>query len=659
MTNSLLKKIVPSLIAILAVVLMFYSGILAVHAITPVLPIEPFAPKADIRFGVMSDTHIGASALASLTPETRLQTAYQTFAKIDPTMDAIVTVGDFTEGGTLAQFNTYKSIMDANSPAKENILSMGNHDNYQVDGQAGKDRFEEVFGYPATTDKVIGGYHFITLSPLDRVYNTTTHAQHREWLEGRLALAHAEDPSKPIFIFIHQTIIDTCIGSRQAQADPANDLRETFSKYPQVITFSGHSHVSTIDPRNIWQGDYTALNCGSVYYAALDYTQPLTAGQTNNTNIGYSPTNRGESSTALVVDVEGTVVTVHRIDMYYGLEVAAPFVFDTSVAKADFPYRLEKRTAESSAPEFAPGTDIVISNLTNTGCTYTFAQAVNTSTSIPDDGPFAYTVSISNFDTGAVVDTARLQANYFMVAQPQTISYNTTRLSANTSYKITITPISFFGKEGAPISTAILRNEAPTLEIADVVAAPGGVVDVTYSIKGNVLGFTTLDLELPYNGNIYQPSLITPASVLGNGTTGVFAANPSFDGKDIIKISYSSSAKVTGDGLVFTVTYKVAADAPLVDEELTAKILQAKTDLSLTNFADINLQVKPGALVIGILGDIDGNGKVTPEDAMLLLQMYVGLVPWTPRALLLGDVNGDGQIDPVDAALILRMVVGG
>jgi hypothetical protein len=64
-------------------------------------------------------------------------------------------------------------------------------------------------------------------------------------------------------------------------------------------------------------------------------------------------------------------------------------------------------------------------------------------------------------------------------------------------------------------------------------------------------------------------------------------------------------------------------------------------------------------LVIGILGDVDANGLVTPEDAMLVLQMIVGLVPWTPRALLLGDINGDGIVDTTDAALILRMVVGG
>ncbi|MCL1874609.1 MAG: dockerin type I repeat-containing protein, partial [Clostridiales bacterium] len=62
--------------------------------------------------------------------------------------------------------------------------------------------------------------------------------------------------------------------------------------------------------------------------------------------------------------------------------------------------------------------------------------------------------------------------------------------------------------------------------------------------------------------------------------------------------------------------------------------------------------------VVGIMGDITGDGLITPEDAIELLQMYVGLIPWTPRALFYGDMNGDGVIDTIDASMILRIVVG-
>lgn len=59
------------------------------------------------------------------------------------------------------------------------------------------------------------------------------------------------------------------------------------------------------------------------------------------------------------------------------------------------------------------------------------------------------------------------------------------------------------------------------------------------------------------------------------------------------------------------------------------------------------------------IGDVNGDGWVTPEDAMLVLQYCVSLITLTPRQQFRGDVNGDGIVSSEDAAIILRMVVGG
>ncbi|MDR2712798.1 MAG: dockerin type I domain-containing protein [Clostridiales bacterium] len=199
-----------------------------------------------------------------------------------------------------------------------------------------------------------------------------------------------------------------------------------------------------------------------------------------------------------------------------------------------------------------------------------------------------------------------------------------------------------------------------TIEVADKATAPGGTVDVTYSIKGNLDGFSTLSLDLPYDSSLYTPVSVTPLAALSDPANGnIFVANPAYNGADIIRVAFASNGKFTGDSLLFTVKYKVADTAPVSDIPLDVKVIQAKLNPLLDLYIDIDLQVKPGTLVIGILGDINGDGFITPEDAILLLQMYVGLIDWTPRALLLGDINGDGVIDPIDASLILRIVVGG
>jgi 3',5'-cyclic AMP phosphodiesterase CpdA len=433
--------------------------------------------EPNIIFGVMSDTHIGASALASQTPETRLQKAYQKFAEIKPALNAIITVGDFTNGGTLAQFNTYKEIMDEYSPVEYNLLALGNHDNYQVNGDEAAARFSSVFGYDATKDTVINGYHFITVSTRDRVYNTNSYQHHRVWLEERLAAANAEDPHKPVFVFIHHTMKDTgLIGAKQAEAGPDGDLYDVFSKYSQVVTFSGHSHVSFADPRNIWQGDYTALNCGSVLYTALDFTHHLTAGKTDNAidaEEAQVPNNRGESSTALIVEVKGTVVTVRRIDMYWNEEISTTFVFDTSANKSDFPYREEKRIAAATPPQFPAGAVITL-NVAGNGIRYSFPQAATANPNIPDDGAFIYKVSFKPAG-GTVVDTL-LQAEYFIIPRPTTISHEAKNLMPDTSYEISITPVSYFGKTGTALTGTFTTGEesGPEVYPIPVIALTGG-----------------------------------------------------------------------------------------------------------------------------------------------------------------------------------------
>jgi len=203
------------------------------------------------------------------------------------------------------------------------------------------------------------------------------------------------------------------------------------------------------------------------------------------------------------------------------------------------------------------------------------------------------------------------------------------------------------------------NNYQPVLKVAKVGVGPGGSVDVSYSIQGNVFGFTTLDLELLYDSSIYKPILVTPAAGLDAGATGLFVINPLFGGKDNLKVTYASSEKVMGDVLVFTVKYEVVAKPSVLEVPLGVNVIKVSLNRYLEEFSYVDLQVEEGKLLIGMLGDLDGNLEITPEDAMMLLQMYVGLIPWTDRALLFGDVNGDGVIDPVDAALILRMVVGG
>ena len=60
----------------------------------------------------------------------------------------------------------------------------------------------------------------------------------------------------------------------------------------------------------------------------------------------------------------------------------------------------------------------------------------------------------------------------------------------------------------------------------------------------------------------------------------------------------------------------------------------------------------------GLWGDADGDGVVTPVDAMLVLQFYVGDITEADLNAAVCDVDGDGYVSPVDAMLILQHYVG-
>ncbi|MCL1873080.1 MAG: dockerin type I domain-containing protein [Clostridiales bacterium] len=212
---------------------------------------------------------------------------------------------------------------------------------------------------------------------------------------------------------------------------------------------------------------------------------------------------------------------------------------------------------------------------------------------------------------------------------------------------------------GRPGETFVVYNDTaykPVIRIASVAVAPGGSVNVTYGLEGNLYGFTALDVKIPYISAVYGPAVITPASPLN---TLLFVVNPAYD-TNVMRIAFASEENITGDTLLFTVTYQIAPAAPgFGDYPLNLEVVKMQAESQTEKLVDLDIAVKAGTLVLGILGDVNCDGFVTPEDAMLILQMVVGLIEWTPRALLLGDINGDGLVDTTDAALILRMVVGG
>ena len=98
--------------------------------------------------------------------------------------------------------------------------------------------------------KVIKGYHFIILGTEDGLTEGTFSVNQINWLDEQLKEAHADDSNKPIFVFHHQPIIGTVYGSEWGFAKNRDLFYNTPKPYPQVISFSGHTHYPLDDPRS-------------------------------------------------------------------------------------------------------------------------------------------------------------------------------------------------------------------------------------------------------------------------------------------------------------------------------------------------------------------------------------------------------------------------
>jgi len=59
-----------------------------------------------------------------------------------------------------------------------------------------------------------------------------------------------------------------------------------------------------------------------------------------------------------------------------------------------------------------------------------------------------------------------------------------------------------------------------------------------------------------------------------------------------------------------------------------------------------------------LMGDVNGDGQITAQDASLVLQHVAGKTPLNDNVKKVADVNGDGEVTAQDASLILQNVAG-
>ncbi len=113
---------------------------------------------------------------------------------------------------------------------------------------------------------------------------------------------------------------------------------------------------------------------------------------------------------------------------------------------------------------------------------------------------------------------------------------------------------------------------------------------------------------------------------------------------------------------------KVSSQGTVSDVTITSYTLDSKTENKYDTVPSSFSINSEDATIIGTdipddkpkgtYGDLDGDGDITANDALMILRASVGMETLTPEQIALADVDGDGDITANDALVVLRYSVG-
>ncbi len=392
-----------------------------------------------LRFIAVSDVHYkDEHCIEEERMEKALKIAYR-LAEAHPTykrLDAVVANGDFANSGTEKQMRKFKATLDNNlKPETVYALDMASHE-YHGDGvESAYKRFTEIFERPVDNHAVINGFHFITMSSS---HGCEYEQDKIDYARNELLKAREDDPKKPIFFFQHPHLTDTVSGSIY-WADES--FIPTLMDFPQVIDFSGHSHVPINDPRSIHQRHFTCLGTGSLSYFELDEFDK---------HYGTHPPKKDDCAQMLIVEADDCGrVRVYPYDIL--TDNFFPFVWeiDEPWNPQSFKYT-DARYKTTDAPWFNEDDKLEITDISEAGFNVTFPQAQVKKEYVND-----YKVVVKEIKTNAIVKQKKIWSDYYLFNMPETLSVNFDDLKPATEYKVEVIAGSFWDTYSAPITADI------------------------------------------------------------------------------------------------------------------------------------------------------------------------------------------------------------
>jgi 3',5'-cyclic AMP phosphodiesterase CpdA len=394
------------------------------------MSIDVYGKNPNLVFPVISDVHINSEYDNTLE---KFITTLEQLNLVAPKQDAFVVVGDLTDSGLTVEYDKFFTAYNARKQSQVvSLFAIGNHDYWNglsdIDAQKlflVKTGMESLY-----YRKVINGYHFIILGTEDGVTEGTFTREQIKWLAEQLKQANDDDPKKPIFVFHHQPMKDTIYGSEWGFSNNRDLFYDTLKEYPQVISFSGHTHYPLSEPRIIQQKDFTSIGTSTGAYMCLE-----------DGKIQFDiPEGAFFLNQALIVEVYDDKLLMKRRDIHNNDWTGEPFEITLPATKSTFTYTDSR---DITPPYFTEDATIacVTEQISNSSITVTFSQALDNLL------VHEYKIKVINGETGEIEKEILAFSEFYRDPKPNAITLKIEGLKSDTLYEIKVYAIDSFGNE--------------------------------------------------------------------------------------------------------------------------------------------------------------------------------------------------------------------
>jgi len=215
-------------------------------------------------------------------------------------------------------------------------------------------------------------------------------------------------------------------------------------------------------------------------------------------------------------------------------------------------------------------------------------------------------------------------------------------------YNISVTVTDRDGNTGT--GTATIQVQPLGVSISDRIVKPGGLIRVPLHVTGVAQDIDAFGVEVNYDTTNFSYYGVEETS----DTVGwTFSVNESPAG------SLKIGGQANGNSAIPS-----GASADLVYIMFSASTSAAtctSVTISLNNGVDdiAGEDLTDGTVTIVMPGDLDGSCSLTPQDALNAFLYYLGLTDLREDEAKVADVDNDGLVTPNDAILIMDMYVTG